>query len=100
MICRGFGFITANSPSPQTLNGFSSALLGGEDERERKPKQDPAPRLRLLIFYASHSVRRWYVRAAVRFGTESLGERVEEERIFGHAERTTANYLLLHLVVC
>lgn len=65
MIYRGFSFITANSPSPQTPN--SSWFQRGSREREERGKIVPRPRL--LIFYASHSMT--LVREGRRFGTES-----------------------------
>lgn len=61
MIYRGFGFITANSPSPQTPNS-----LRREESRGRT-----VPRPRLLIFYASHSTT--LVREGRRFGIERTG---------------------------
>lgn len=61
MIYRGFGFITANSPSPQTPNS-----LQREESRGRT-----VPRPRLLIFYASHSTT--LVREGRRFGIERTG---------------------------
>lgn len=60
MIYRGFGFITANSPSPQTPNSLS-----GEKRAEAEPCHAPD-----FSSFTRLIPRRWYVRAAVSASKE------------------------------
>ena len=89
MIYRGFSFITANSPSPQTPN--SSWFQRGSREREREREKNEARSCHAPDFSSFTRLIpwRWYVRAAVsalKAGERNASQHAKEGRIFRHTE--------------